>query len=247
MKNLKFGLTILFAFAMSLFLGAIVANNVSPEAGACTAALLVVWSIVGGSAYAKHTGMAWACGTISAAITTDCNNLPTPGIQPMVMIANKADIASYTLDPSNPTLCTAITMVAAKKFYKYTGLKKIGKSGMKTIKGKYKNFAEHNAEIAIMQNDPATKEELDNLMNGNVVLIVTNKSGGTTGNRKYEIYGLEAGMDCELENDKDNQDTQGGYLLKLKTPDGETEPHIPATFFDTDLATTDAAIVVFTT
>lgn len=246
MKNLKFGLTIFFAVAMSLFLGAIVANNVSPEAGACTSALLVVWSIVGGSAYAKHSGMAWACGTISAAITTDCNNLPTPGIQPVIRIANKSDIASYTLDGSNPTLLTSITMVATKKFYKYTGIKKIGKTGMKTIKGKYKNFAEHNGEIAILQNDPTTKEEIDNLMNANCVIIVENKSGGATGNRKYEVYGLEAGLDCEVENDKDNADTQGGYLLKFKTPDGETEPHIPATLFDTDIATTETFLATIT-
>lgn len=254
MKNLKLFLALTLHFMLSLLVASVVYNIASDSSGSAehaqqyAAVAAAVW-MFGGLALASsrlESGVLNACGIISAAITTDCNNLPTPGIQPVIRIANKSDIASYTLDATNPTLLTGITMNGAAKFFKYTGIKKIGKTGMKTIKGKYKNFAEHNGEIAILQNDPTTKKEIDNLLNANCVIIVENKSGGALGNRKYEVYGLEAGLDCEVENDKDNADTQGGYLLKFKTPDGETEPHIPATLFNTDITTTETDLATIT-
>lgn len=184
-----------------------------------------------------------ACGAISAGVTTDCNNIPTAGIESTIWIANKADIASVTMDPANPTLATDITMVATKVFYKYIGLKKIGKPLVNNLKGVYANGFQHSIEFVILQNSPTAKLQLDLMNNGSLVAIVQNKTIGTTGNQKYELYGREAGLEVEaLTKDGDDADTLGGYKIVLKTADGDKENHLPATIFATDLATTDALI-----
>lgn len=248
MKKVKALLSIIFAFAMALFVGAAIdgATGDTTQALVC-AGVMLVGAFALAFAYGNTRGLAFACGVIAAGIATNCDNIPTPGIRTTVYLANFSDIDTITIDNTNKTLATAITMVAGKKFYAFTGIKKIGKAGYTSTAGNFLNTLVHNAEIIILQNDPTSKGIMDQMVQGNLVLIVENKTKGATGNMKYEIYGRESGLQVLPEKDSDNADLKGGHLLKLSTPEGEQENHLPTTLFMTDESTTDAIITAITT
>lgn len=76
-----------------------------------------------------------------------------------------------------------------------------------------------------------------------MVGIVNNKYKGTSGNSAYEVYGADAGL-IVSQNIRDiiNQENQGAFDVILKSDENSLEPHMPKTFFITDLATTKAAV-----
>jgi hypothetical protein len=241
MKKIKLILTLITSLALSLLMGAAIEGSTGNTNLAIVSTLaLFAGSLVIGNAYVNEPGMAYACGSIAANITTTCANVPTAGIEVDIYIWNRADF-TYTIDGANPVLCTAITPVAAAVAYKYTGIKKIGSMNAKTNQGDFLNNFIHGGEIIILQKDPTTKKEIDQLPNANVVIMVKNKAKGATGNMKYEIYGREVGLEAQVETNTSDAATGGGYKLIFSSPKDEFENHLPTTFFVTDETTTDAA------
>ena len=81
------------------------------------------------------------------------------------------------------------------------------------------------------------------MASGLFTAIIKNKTG------KYEIYGLDVGMEM-LEGVRNPLDieTGGSWDLLLKTPEDINKEPLPVrTFFDTDEATTEAAIAALLT
>jgi hypothetical protein len=247
MKKAKIILSLIGALAMSFLFAGILAGAGLNDAVAPITLILFTGGVILGLNKNNMAGIAFACGSIAAGITTDCTNIPTPGIQTTIWLANFADIDTITVDSTNKTLATAITMKSGKVFFAFVGIKRIGKAGYKSNAGTFLNTLEHNLEIVILQNDPVSKGILDQMVNGSLVAIVQNKTTGTAGNMKYEIYGRESGLETLPERDTDNADVKGGHLLKMATPAGQQENHLPTTLFMTDESTTDAIIATITT
>jgi hypothetical protein len=83
------------------------------------------------------------------------------------------------------------------------------------------------------------KNIIDNLANGEFVVILFNKHKGTDGKGKYQVYGYEGGLrQTEGPRDPYSEETDGGWLVKLQ----EIAPSSGIFIWDTDEATTDAAI-----
>jgi len=191
----------------------------------------------------EQRSMAMTCGAITAGITLNCNDPLSSGVVAKFYIANKADIASYVVDPSNPMLVTDITMAAGKTFFEIEGQLQSTQPLFAMIKGTYVNNFEHTVSFLIFKVDPATKEQILEMKDGNFVCIIENNYTGATGNCKYEIYGLGSGLKAEvIERNPSDAETLGAYKIDLKTQEYAREAKPPVALFDTDLATTEALI-----
>lgn len=185
-----------------------------------------------------------ACGAASAAILYDCTNPLVGGTESIIYVANRTDIASYTL--SGLTI-TAITMVATKKFFKIEGATGAnGSSARPSVKMSKQPYAkgwEHKVQCLAFPIDPTTKLQIEALNLADLVIIVQNKMRGATGNCAYELLGKDVGLTTDaVERDPNNKDTQGAWDMTFLTTPGAYEPHVPYAFFNTDYATTAAAI-----
>lgn len=210
------------------------------------AAYSFVSGIVLSLAYTKSERRAMSfisCGAISAGIELSCDDPLVAGVEATFYIANKDDIASITYDPTNPQLATDITMVATKTFFTIQGQLQSTEPLTAMVKGKYVNQLEHTVSFLVFKIDPDTKNQILQMKDGNFVCIVRNNYVGATGNCKYEIYGAGAGLKADvLERNPNDTETLGAFKVTLKTAEYAREGKLPVSFFDTDLATTEAAI-----
>lgn len=185
------------------------------------------------------------CGELSAEILADCETPLTGGVDTTVYLANKSDIEGVTRDEYNPLLISAITMVTGKKFFRYQGLKGTDNSVEpkdEFVRLKYSSGFDHGTALSVFAIDPDTKYEIEQLSKAVVVAIFQNNMRGEDGSSAFEIRGLDVGLELEsLLREPENADTQGAFNIVLKTQKVK-EPHLPATLFDTDFATTLALV-----
>lgn len=180
------------------------------------------------------------CAKIAAGIVLDCDNPLVPGVDEDVLIANKADIVSVTRDGANKLLISAIVMETGTQFYKFEGKNDSLEPLYTLVKGRYSDTFEHSTRFKVFDNEVATKLTLDQIAKGTFVALVKNNDG------QWEIYGLDVGMkSAEMTRNPLDADTGGAHDVFIKTSDNlAKEPNMPATFFNTDTATTEAAIDV---
>lgn len=185
------------------------------------------------------------CGEISQSLLVDCETPLAGGVDTTMYIANKDDIESVTRDLYNPLLISAVTMKAGKKFFKYQGLKGTENSLLPKddfVRLKYSSGFDHSTTFSIFTIDPASKYEIEQLCKSVVTAIFQNNQRGEDGSSAFEIRGLDVGMEMEsLTREPENADTQGAFNIVLKTQKVK-EPHLPASIFLTDYATTLALV-----
>jgi hypothetical protein len=180
------------------------------------------------------------CAVISSGFVLSCVTPLVPGTEDDILLANRADVSAYTVDGANPMLVTAIVMADGKQFYKYEGQNMSVEPKSRLVLTRYSRLYEHEARFKLFANTPAAKLQVDKLIKGEVVALIKSKAGA------WELYGKDIGLRVsEMERDPNNADTGGAYDLLLKTPDtAAKETFLPSTFFITDAATTEAAILV---
>lgn len=172
-----------------------------------------------------------SCGLITANISPDCDNPLVGGLEVDLILINKDHITSMTFDATNPLIVTAITLSASNKGYMYTGIKNSNSSKATLLKGKYTNTYEHEIGMVVFKVNGDAKKQIELLSKGLVVAVVRNKYRGTNADSAFEIFGREQGLEvATLERDVNNADTQGGFMITLKTPDVGKEAHLPAPF-----------------
>lgn len=185
-----------------------------------------------------------ACGNITAGLTLSCTNKLVGGVNARIYIANKDEIASWTVDGTNSYIVDAITMASTKTFFEFEGKLKSVEPACRVVKGTYDNTWEHEVKFRAFDISPTVLKQIANMKDGRFVVIIENNSKGTSGNSKYDIYGLQAGLYCEsIERIPQNADDAGAWNVTLKTQEYARETSPTLRFFKTDEATTDAAIV----
>lgn len=243
--NMRVARSLITGILFSLTFGALVGGDNT----ALTLSVAAV-SFMGGIAvslgYTKNERQGFAmsaCGAITAGLELSCDDPLVAGVDATFYIANKDEIASITYDPTNPMLATDITMVATKTFFTVEGQLQSTEPLAAMVKGKYVNQWEHTVSFLIFKIDPATKNQILKMKDGNFVIIVKNNYTGATGDSKYEIYGAGAGLKADvIERNPNDTENLGAFKVTLKTQEYAREGKSPVSFFDTDLATTEAAL-----
>ncbi len=189
--------------------------------------------------------MASVCGKISAGLTIDCNNPLQAGAEDQLILINRDDWldATITYNVTNPEIIESVVLASGVVAYSYQGKNNSIAPKYEFIKQTYAEVYSHEVNFKVFNVDSVAKEQLEKMAKGSMVAIVQNKFKGTDGNSAFEVYGANAGLNVS-QNIRDviNQENQGAFDVILKSDEASLEPHMPKTFFITDLATTKAAV-----
>ena len=108
--------------------------------------------------------------------------------------------------------------------------------------GTYVTTFQHTLTVRIFKKSEAAKKFVNQLSTARVVAIVENNERGENGEVKYEVYGWYSGLTLtELTGSTEMTDGVA-YQIGLGSSSVAQEKTIPLSFFNTDEATTDAAV-----
>ena len=172
--------------------------------------------------------MATICGKITADIERNCDTLPVAGVRSVIHIGNQEDIATVTYDTINPLIVTSITLKPGAKMFRYEVFKRGHKPRFTKVNGDYGDRYKHEIDTSIQVWDNATKAQVEGLNGSATFVIVENLQ--TTGDARFEIYGLGSGLfvaDGAVRNLAEND---GVYTFTLASDDQSLEAKIPYTF-----------------
>lgn len=185
------------------------------------------------------------CGKITAGLTINCATPLQAGAEDELILINRDDYqdAAITYNVTNPQIIEAIVLASGVTAYSYKGANNAIAPKYEFIKQGFGELYSHEINFKVFNVDSAAKEQLMKLAKGQMVAIVNNKFKGTSGDAAYEVYGEQAGL-VVTQNVRDviSQDNQGAFDIIIKSAETDLEPHMPKTFFTTDLATTKAAV-----
>lgn len=181
-----------------------------------------------------------SCGSITIGSSADCDNLPIGGTRARVLAINFDDVESYTTDING--VITGINLGAGGFAYEFTGFRNDVKKSDDVIKpdtgiAKFK----HSCGWVIYERTQIQKNNVEKLARGRFVIIAENKGKDDDA---FEVIGKGVGVEIVAGPIRNAHENGGFFILSFSTPDdqGDTEPKLPQTFFDTDYATTLAAV-----
>jgi len=184
-----------------------------------------------------------ACATkIAAAITNSCTNRPAGGTEVKMWAINRVD-ATFTMDGTTETKCTAITMAGVTVAYPITAVRKeanIGADGV--IADNMPNAFKHYFSFQPYDRTGAGIKAMDDMTD--IVIVAELKGKKTEG--CFAIFGLETGLHPSGMSHRTN-DNNGIPTYEFATRDGEEETHSRYVFWSTDYATSLAALVALET
>ena len=185
------------------------------------------------------------CAKISANVLYDCDNPMVAGAGDNLYLINKDDWdeATITEDVGNSQLITNIVLASGDLSYKFEGKNYSVEPTQKLVKQKYAEVYDHEVTFKVFVANAATKEQLEKMASGSVVAIVENVHRGADGESAFEVYGRGSGLEVQdLERMLNDADTQGAFNIVLRSSEVAKEPHLPATLYETDYATTKAIV-----
>lgn len=163
---------------------------------------------------------------ISSCVSASCDNPIFKGIEGHAWIFNKAQVASFTYDQTNPNLITAINMATyesggndvAYVGYTIDNLGKTPFTGTNTTmtEGNVSNSFTETFSFVVPDNSPSAAMLLDGVVNGKFVVVVENEYDGQDHKGKFQVYGAKKGLICSaMERDSYSDDTDSGWAVTL--------------------------------
>jgi hypothetical protein len=186
-----------------------------------------------------------SCSNIASGIAKNCTAQISGGADDRLILINYEDWknAVITRNVSNHQIIENIVLATGVVGYVFEGQNNSNAPKASMVVGKTFNNFNHDVAFLALSKDAATKKTLENLSKGRVVAIVQNNYKGTSGESAFEVYGGDAGLLCTaMESDVNNNDTGGAYAITLASKAPSLEPHLPATIYITDFATTKAIV-----
>lgn len=183
------------------------------------------------------------CAALDGDIEPDCDFPIQGGVDDLLYLINKADIASVTRDTTNPQIIEDIILVSGARAFRVQGQNNSNNTRWELVKQRYTRMYNHIVSFVGFDLGPSGYERYEELSNALVVAVVVNNYRGTNGNAAIKIYGLDAGLRAStMSQDMSSADTQGAVQIEMASDEINKEPHTPATLFDTNFATSLAII-----
>lgn len=237
---------------VSLF---IISMIVAAYVGLAFGSLLVIGTvtlaflIMQGLSFSRKNAAAYAlaCGSLATAFAANCNTKPVAGLEVDVYLMNRDEIDLTLTVPVGRNI-PSITMQSGKFVYKFSGLKSSNSSSIIMNQGKYDNNWVHTWAGVIFDNTAATKEDIiEKLAAANIVAVVRNKWKGSNSNMEFEVLGWDVGLDMSAgEKKSDDADTQNSWKVSMTSPKDQFETNAGYILWDTNQATTLAALEAIT-
>lgn len=196
--------------------------------------------------------MTIGCNQIVACILKNCENL-VPGIKDKAYFINYdcVDKDASDISTTNALILESIVFkTATPHCYAYCveGYNFSNEHKVTMVKKTYQKTWEHSFIFRIFNNTPEDKIWIENLKDSRFIVIIENnysKTDAVLGNGRtvFEVLGWDFGLELNAaERDVNSDEMLGGWLLTAGSSDKMKESSLPLTFFDTDIATTRAAV-----
>lgn len=189
--------------------------------------------------------MATTCGSITASAGFNCTVQLQGGTGDRAYIINFEDFqnATVSVDGANSFIVDSISLPLTKTAFYIDGKNNSNAPSFALVKQPYADVYDHMFNYLVFDLSNAMHKALAGQVGGRYVVIYENNYRGTSGQSAFEILGADAGLEVKVyTRDPLNNDNQGAYVLNLGTRDIGKEPNPPLRFFDTDYATTKAAL-----
>lgn len=178
---------------------------------------------------------------ISQNITNDCSKQPNKGLEQEVYIMNRTDM-SFTVDGTNPLLVTSISMASGTQAYKLTGYKEDIDAGFDLVVSE--KLPEQYKHYFMAEPWGESSDEIKVLDDLEDIVVIVERSGGkdkNAGDGAFQVYGLYLGLDKSSATARANNNN-GVPTYEFASRDGSEEKHSRFVFYDTDYATSKAAL-----
>lgn len=185
------------------------------------------------------------CGNIALSLGFNCNVPLQGGTADRAYIMNHEDwkAAAIGRDLANNLVVESVVLAGSATAFYVDGKNNSNAPAFQLVKLPYADVYDHTFNYLVFDISNAAHKALANQVGGRYVVIAENNYQGASGQCAFEIYGADAGLEVKVfTRDALNNDNQGAYVLNLATPDVGKEPNPPLRFFDTDYATTKAAL-----
>lgn len=167
------------------------------------------------------------CGKILDGFLFDCNNPITPGIDDIIYLYNKSDVA-FTYSATDPQVITGLTMATGTSGHAFQGVNNIFSASSKLVQTDAGARYEHEVDFKIIGNSAKIKSILRQMAFGRFIAVIQNLS--RAGDAQFEVYGLSMGLILgENQRSTADENNSGAYILKLTKPKNLREPAPPAT------------------
>lgn len=184
-----------------------------------------------------------SCVGITIGSDYDCTAPLKAKVNTRVLIGNLDDIESVTYDVTNPTLITAIAMKTGKAMFAFQGVRSSVKPQVDLVASEVSVGFSHQIDLSVFEVDAPQKENLQALSSKASFAIYQNPKDSSLGDAIFEVLGINSGLEVSsLQRMPADSASGGAYMVQLKTPEAATETSLPNSFFDTNLATTEAAV-----
>ncbi len=185
------------------------------------------------------------CGNIAESFGFVCAHPLQGGTADRAYIMNFEDFKAATVDKNlmNRFVVESIVLAGAAVAQYVDGKNNSNAPSFQLVKQTYADVYDHLFNFLVFDMTNATKKALAETVGGKYVIIYENNFRGNAAQSTFEILGANAGLEIKtFMRDPLNNENQGAYVLTMGTPETGKEPDLPYSFYDTDYATTKAAL-----
>ena len=185
-----------------------------------------------------------ACEGLVMGAEIDCADPLSPGIRKRLIGFNLEDIENVDYDVVNTNVVELITLKTGKQAWVFEGIKQSIVPSQELVNTPTASTWRHSIIQSIFDVSSEQKLNIQGMATKATVWIVENANDSSNSDSIFEVYGLQRGLEAQTIT-RSPVDTESGaaYVLELATPDeGGNEPVPVESFFDTDFATTLAAV-----
>lgn len=177
---------------------------------------------------------------LAMAIAPDCDNPHVGGMEPDGVIINRADV-DFDASVREKNIITTLALKSGKKGFEIyqIGNNPFTGSNSAFAAGTYINKFTHQVKFMVFDHSAECCEKvIDQMANGQFIVVLKNKHVGSDGKSKYQVHGFESGLRMtEGTHDQYSEDTEGGWAITLQ----ETAPTSGLFMYNTSISATDAA------
>lgn len=182
-----------------------------------------------------------SCGAISAGLTAfNCGQIAPSGTRKRVVLINYDDI-NFASVTDTAGVVSALPLISGKIGYLFQSAQKSTVGEATFAKGTYVNQYDHAVTLRALVKSQAVKNFVNSINGARVVAIVENLDEGSSGDVKFEIYGLRSGL--VLSEMPFSTEVADGvvYSIKLASDDNAKEAELPKSFYVTSASATETA------
>lgn len=156
----------------------------------------------------------------AAIVGLDCANPIVKGVESDGFIINRADInfAGVTYSTTAANTVTALPLASGASAYTISQPSKTPYSGTQTEmnEGTYQNTFTNTVSFVILNHGNTVVKQVEEIANGEYVVILKNKAVATAASSPWQVYGLQGGLTASsITRELYNDDTLAGWVVSM--------------------------------